>query len=69
MTGDQYLAALFATGIARDLSAHELDRQAAALLRIDVRTARRYRREETTIPGPVEVALAALRKPNAKRTK
>lgn len=57
-----YMAALRAAGIERGLPVQELDQRAAALLKIDERTARRYRRDETPIPGPVEVALAALAK-------
>lgn len=62
MTAAEYMKALHSAGIARNLPAHELDREAAALLRIDERTARRYRRGETAIPGPVAVALDALKK-------
>jgi len=31
------------------------------LLKVDERTARRYRRGETAIPGPVQVALNLLK--------
>lgn len=61
MTAAEYIAALYAAGIPRSLPAHELDQRAADLLKVDDRTARRYRRGETTIPGPVQVALTLLR--------
>lgn len=57
MTAADYLKALYAAGIPRSLPAHELDRRAAELFKVDERTARRYRRGETAIPGPVKVAL------------
>ncbi len=57
MTPSEYLEALAKAGIANGLPAKELDRQAAALLRVDVRTTRRYRRGEVTIPGPVRALL------------
>lgn len=60
MRASDYIKALYEAGIPRNLPAHELDRQAAELLKVDDRTARRYRRGETSIPGPVEVALTAL---------
>ena len=60
MSADDYLAALAAIGIPQTLPVHELDRQAAELLRINERTARRYRRGKTAIPGPVEAALNCL---------
>lgn len=61
MNAADYMKALHAAGIPRGLPAHELDRQAAALLKIDERTARRYRRGEgASIPGPVKVALTAI---------
>ena len=60
MTPTEYLAALYAAGLDRDLPAHELDRQAAALLQVTTRTARRYRSGTTKIPGPVGVALRCI---------
>lgn len=62
MTPREYLAALYAAGIAQNLPAGQMDREASALLQIDERTARRYRRGEITIPGPVRVALECLGK-------
>lgn len=60
MTVRDYLAALRAMGVPQHLPVLEQDRQAAVLLKIDERTARRYRRGETPIPGPVQVALDCL---------
>jgi len=47
-------------GIAEGLPTKELDRQASVLLRVDVRTARRYRRGEVGIPGPVTALLGLM---------
>lgn len=58
MTPAEYLLALTSAGIAEGLPSKELDRQASAMLSVDVRTARRYRRGEVTIPGPVRALLA-----------
>jgi hypothetical protein len=60
MTPQEYISALHAAGIPEGLPVLELDRQAASLLKVDERTARRYRRGEIKIPGPVEVALVCL---------
>jgi hypothetical protein len=60
MTPTEYMTALSVVGILRNLPAHELDRQAAELLKVDERTARRYRRGEQAIPGPVALALNLL---------
>lgn len=60
MTAADYIAALHAAGAPPDLGVLALDRFAADLLKIDVRTARRYRSGEIRIPGPVEVALNCL---------
>jgi hypothetical protein len=59
MTTDQYLAALEAAGIDLPASA-AIDVAAGRLLKIDERTARRYRYGEIAVPGPVQVALIAL---------
>jgi hypothetical protein len=60
MTPSEYLTALTRAGISEGLPTKELDRQAASLLRVDVRTTRRYRRGEVTIPGPVRALLDRL---------
>ena len=60
MTAVQYIRALYASGASRELGVLDLDRYAAVILKIDERTARRYRRGEIPVPGPVEVALTAL---------
>lgn len=60
LTADTYVPALHRAGIAEGLPTKEFDRQAAALLRVDERTARRYRRGEVTIPGPVSALLELL---------
>lgn len=61
MTVEQYLSALRRLGIRADAGdALRADREAARLLRVDERTARRYRLGETAIPGPVEVALQCM---------
>lgn len=65
MTPAEYIEALHTTGIAREIAVMDLDRAAAALLKIDERTARRYRNGDTIIPGPVQVALHALAAPPA----
>lgn len=62
MTPEQYIDALIAAGIEGGLPTKEMDRRAAELLRVDVRTARRYRRGEVSIPGPARVALELLAK-------
>lgn len=61
MTPAEYLTALEAAGVAEGLPTKELDRQAAVLLHVDTRTARRYRRGEVTIPGPVRALLDLLK--------
>ncbi len=60
MNTTEYAAAVQAAGVPADLPLLEQDRRAAEMLRIDIRTARRYRRGEVPIPGPVEVALRCL---------
>lgn len=60
MTPSEYCIALHGTGIAEGLPTKELDRQASVLLRVDMRTARRYRRGEVAIPGPVVALLEIL---------
>ena len=67
MTPATYLAALYVAGIPRGLPVHELDRRAAEMLKINVRTARRYRWGETRIPDLVEVALTALARPRPEQ--
>lgn len=62
MTPQRYVAMLHAAGIPRGIPALDLDQAAASLLRIDARTARRYRLGEQDVPGPVQVALDALAK-------
>lgn len=63
MTPGAYIAAVLAAGIKEGLPVQEFDRQAALLLQVNERTARRYRTGHTAIPGPVEVALRALTHP------
>jgi hypothetical protein len=58
MTTEDYLAALRAAGVTAQ--SNEADKQAGKLLKIDERTARRYRLGEIGVPGPVQVALRAL---------
>lgn len=60
MTAAQYRLALYAAGIPKGLPVLSEDREAARLLKIDERTARRYRTGETRVPGPVLVALNCL---------
>lgn len=60
MTPGEYLDALHKAGIPEGLPTKELDRQASVVLRVDVRTARRYRRGEVTIPGPVGALLELM---------
>ncbi len=60
MTPAAYLTALHAAGIPRGLPITEIDRRAAHLLKVHIRTARRYRLGEIKIPGPVQVALRCL---------
>jgi hypothetical protein len=60
MTPADYLEALHRAGILEDLPTKELDRQASLVLRVDIRTARRYRRGEVSIPGPVTALLGEL---------
>ncbi len=60
MTPAAYLEALHGAGIPQGLPTKELDRQASVLLRVDVRTARRYRHGEVTVPGPVAALLELL---------
>lgn len=67
MTPDNYLEALHRAGIPEGLPTKELDRQASLVLRVDVRTARRYRRGEVTIPGPVAALLELLAARRRKR--
>lgn len=70
MTPGEYLAALYAAGIPDNLPVQEIDRQAARLLEVAERTARRYRLGAAEIPGPVRVALRGLdrlaRKPKGR---
>lgn len=68
MTAAQYIRALYASGASRDLRKAELDRYAAVILKIDERSARRYRRGEIAVPGPVEVALTALTMSNFRES-
>jgi hypothetical protein len=67
MTPNDYLAALHAVGIPEGLPSKELDRRASVVLRVDVRTARRYRRGEVSIPGPVVALLELLAARRRKR--
>lgn len=67
MTPSDYLEALIKAGIPEGLPTKELDRQASVLLRVDVRTARRYRRGEVSIPGPVGALLELLAARKRKR--
>lgn len=60
MTPNEYLEALLKAGIPEGLPTKELDRQASVVLRVDIRTARRYRRGEVSIPGPVGALLELL---------
>ena len=62
MTPEQYTAALADVGIDQEaLGLTEFDRAAAKLLRVNERTARRYRNGETAIPGPVQVILSRIK--------
>lgn len=63
------MAALSAAGINTNLPAGQLDREVSSLLKIDTRTARRYRRGEIAIPGPVQVALECLSKAGSSNGK
>lgn len=67
MTPAEYVDALIKTGIPEDLPTKELDRRASEVLRVDVRTARRYRRGEVSIPGPVTALLELLAARKRKR--
>lgn len=58
-----YMVALYAAGMPDGLPITDIDRWAASRLEIDERTARRYRRGEAPIPGPVRVALAKMAAP------
>lgn len=60
MTPQAYVAALGRAGVDVGLPVGKIDREAASLLKIDQRTAQRYRCGEIAIPGPVQVALEAL---------
>jgi hypothetical protein len=60
MKPDEYLAALRAAGIPESLPVTELDRQAALLLGVGQRTARRYRNGEYKIPTRTEITLRVL---------
>lgn len=60
MNPADYVAALMRAGIPENLPVLELDRRAAALLRVDERTARRYRNGEVAIPRPVQALLSLL---------
>lgn len=62
MTPEKYLRLLRGAGVAESLPILEQDREAARLLKINKRTARRYRRGEVIIPGPVAVALRYIRR-------
>ena len=63
------MAAVLAAGVPGGLPVNEFDRQAAALLRVDERTARRYRSGASAIPGPVMVALEALAKRRVEKVR
>ena len=67
MTPRDYLSALHKAGITDGLPTKELDRQASVILRVDIRTARRYRRGEVSIPGPVAALLDMLATQRQKR--
>jgi len=60
MTPSEYLAALTRVGILDGLPTKELDRRPSVVLRVDIRTARRYRRGEVSIPGPAAALLELL---------
>jgi hypothetical protein len=60
MTPKDYVAAVLAVGVKEGLPVQEFDRQAALLLQINERTARRYRTGKVVIPGPVQVALRVM---------
>lgn len=62
MTVLEYVEALHSAGVPREITVTGLDHEAALLLKVDVRTARRYRRGEIQVPGPVQVALRFLAK-------
>jgi hypothetical protein len=55
-----YLAALHAAGIPDGLPVLELDRQAALLLGVGRRTARRYRQGDYPVPQTIRLALKLL---------
>jgi hypothetical protein len=69
LTTETYVAALHGAGVAEGLPTKEFDRQAAVLLRVDTRTARRYRRGEVAIPGPVAALLELLGARRRKRSR
>ena len=60
LTPDEYIEALYEAGAPRGAGLLELDREAARMLQVDERTARRYRKGVRPVPGPVAVALFAL---------
>ena len=68
MTPAEYAAAVRAAGVSPDLPVLEQDRRVAKMLLIDPRTARRYRRGEVWVPGPVQVALRCLAKLRKEHT-
>ena len=57
MTSEEYVETAHRAGIPKGLPSQEFDKQLAVLLKVDERTARRYRLGSSAIPGPVEVAL------------
>lgn len=60
MTPKDYIEALMRAGIPENLPVGELDRRAAALLKVSASTSRHYRNGDAAIPGPVQVALKLL---------
>ena len=60
MTPSEYLVALHTAGIPEGLPVLEIDRQAALLLGVGVRTTRRYRRGEYPVPATARLALKLL---------
>lgn len=68
MNTAEYAAAVRAAGVSPDLPVLEQDKEVARLLLVDPRTARRYRRGEVWVPGPVQVALRCLAKLRKEHT-
>lgn len=68
MTPEQYVEALYDAGAPNGVSLLGLDRYAAALLKRDLRTVRRYRKGNLKVPELIVVTLAAL-KPAKSRKK